>query len=316
MAKIACMLSLLVLINASTLTLTPQDASAFLAGFFQGLQTDPSVPSVCGGDFQSLNENSIKLIQDVLLMINKQQGSIATIMTDFQTLVQDASPLAADCNFPQLFLALEKVLGPNGYAIIMRNYFKNIQIVSATLQDLQTCGTDYESCGLYAGELFRYLVGFSLGDYVIMVPESAVLGLKTSNYEELILGILKGLQSDPTTDSQCVSDFASLTDKLDEITQDIDALLAGKSGAFVKFITDIKSLEIPNMIEECNIVGLVDQIEVLAGPNGFMTLWVNYAKNQKDINNNLEVLKVCDQDYLTCGEAIGNTFQLLVGWSI
>jgi len=307
---------LLVLITASTLALTPQDASAFFSGFFQGLSTDPSAQSACASDFHTLNADTSKLVQDVISLLKNKQGSLVNIVNDFQTVMQDANPLSADCEFPELFDALAKVLGPNGYSIIMRNYFKNIQVVSSTLQQLQTCGTDYESCGLYAGELFRYLVGYSLGDYVVRIPESAIMGLKTSNYETLVLSILKGLQSDPSEDSQCVTDFSALTEKVDDIAQDIQNLIEGKNSAFVKLVTDLKSLEIPNIVEECNIVGLVDQIEVLSGPNGFMTLWVNYAKNEAQLNKDLEVISVCDQDYSACGLAIGNAFQLLVGWSI
>lgn len=316
MAKIAYMLSLLVLINASTLTLTPADVSAFFSGFFSGLQTDPSVQSDCAADFVNVNSDTSKLVEDILSLLNNQKVPITTIVNDFQTLVQGIAPLSGDCKFPQLIQALRKVLGPNGYSIVMRNYFKNMQVVSKDLIQLQSCGTDYESCGLYAGELFRYLVGFSLGDYVMMIPESAIVGLKSSNYEDLLTGILRGLQVDPSTDSQCVSDFLSLEGNLNVIGEDLKDLVGGNTAVLFKLIKDIKSLQVPNMIEECNIVGLADQIEVLAGPNGFMTLWVNYSKNEPKITEDLEVAKTCDEDYLTCGEALGNMFQLLVGWSI
>jgi len=127
---------------------------------------------------------------------------------------------------------------------------------------------------------------------------------------------LRGLQTDPSTDSQCVSDFLGLEGNLNKIVEDIQELVGGNTSALFKLINDIKSLQVPNMIEECNIVGLADQIEVLAGPNGFMTLWVNYSKNEAKITEDLEVIKTCENDYLTCGESLGNMFQLLVGWSI
>ena len=316
MVKIAFMLSLLVLINASTLSLTPADVSTFLSGFFTGLQTDPSVQSTCATDFVGINSDTSKLVADILLLLNNQKIPLTTIVNDFQELVQGVAPLSADCKFPQLVLALTKVLGPNGYSIVMRNYFKNMQVVSNDLAHLQSCGTDYESCGLYAGELFRYLVGFSLGDHVVMITEEAVVGLKSSNYEDLLTGLLRGLQTDPSTDSQCVSDFLGLEGNLNKIVEDIQELVGGNTSALFKLINDIKSLQVPNMIEECNIVGLADQIEVLAGPNGFMTLWVNYSKNEAKITEDLEVIKTCENDYLTCGESLGNMFQLLVGWSI
>jgi len=83
-------------------------------------------------------------------------------------------------------------------------------------------------------------------------------------------------------------------------------------------INDLKKLQddIPNFFEECNIVGLIDQIEVLSGPNGFITLLNNYNKNKVAITADLKVTENCEADYDACGVALGHVVKLLVGWSI
>lgn len=240
--------------------------------------------------------------------------SYTHIFKDFQEFINIIHPLSTDCDLDTFYQAINRITH-GGYLSLMKNYLFHMSAVNHSFENLRHCGTEYLLCGLYAGDIFKYLIGFSLHS-TGFIAESPVFVLKTNNYEDFIMGVLKGLQSGPTTDSQCVSDFSSLSGNFDTFGKDFEDLVAGKTGSFSKLLNDVKSLEIPNMVEECNIYGLVDQIEVLTGPNGFMILWNNYAKNEPEISQDLEVLNNCEKDLFSCGEAIGNAFQLLVGWSI
>ena len=313
MVKIACFIGLLVLINASGLTSNPQDAAAFVRGFLDGLQSDPSVTSKCETDLATVLSGSSKVVDDVINLVNGKAGAFNELVVDAQTLVAQLDPLQGDCNFEGLIVTLNKILGPDGYSIIMRNYFKNIQAVTQAIEGYSKCGDDFETCGLYAGELFRYLVGFTLQNSL-----SVDFSLMDANYANLLIGFIKGLQNDPSIDSQCVDDVSTFSVKAEKIGQDLEQIISGNTAAIFNLLNDLKAFqaEVPNFFEECNIVGLIDQIEVLSGPNGFFTIMNNYSKNQKAILADLAVTEKCEADFEACGVAIGDVVKRLVGWSI
>ena len=209
---------------------------------------------------------------------------------------------------------LKELMSPDGYSIILKNYFRNMKQISESIQGYEDCSTPNQ-CGLYVGQMAKYLIGWSLNN-----PKNVHAGLETSTNDvtQLIKGLVNGLQSSPTSASQCITEVNAFLSNADVLVQDILDVIDAKTGALAKLLYDFSgtSKKFPDFMTICNAEGLVNQIEKLMSPDGMMIIMTHYMKNQGQITRDMQALEVCDTNYFNCGQAAGNMFKVMVGWSI
>lgn len=313
MVKAVVLLCVLAFANARyNLGSTSEEVLAFSKGFVQGVEANPAVPSQCGKDLAIALETSSTLVADIKDVLDGVQGAFTKLVVDFQSSSQNFAPIESDCNFSALEIQLKNLLSPNGVNTLFTNYFRNIQAISESVQELDDCSSDYFTCGQSAGTVFRLLVGWTLNGSLHLEYS----GITTSDYVQMIKGIVKGLEAGQAT--QCSADLNVLITNSDDLVTDIENIINGVSGSIVKFVNDFDSYtrEFPDLYTLCNLEGLVNEIANLMGPNGFMQVFTKYMQNQETITGDLAMVKDCASDYYMCGESLGEVVTLLLGWSI
>ena len=201
MAKAVLLLCALALTNASPSLVGSEDALNFAKGFITGFEADPSSPSQCATDLISALSKADVVLSDISLVLSGEQGAFTQLVVDLQQASSIFAPLATECDLSGLENVIASLWSINGVNIVVENYFKNIKLISQSLENYQTC-TDYTECGLYAGETVKYLINWSLNTQVPGKFESS----SAQDTLAFLQGLLTGLQAN--SNSQCYADLS------------------------------------------------------------------------------------------------------------
>jgi hypothetical protein len=319
MAKIVLLLCAAVLSSGSLYgSVTPASAVAFAQGFLQGVEANPATPSLCAADLSTVIGDSQAVIADLQALAKGTQGAFTQLVLDLQKAPALLEPVAKDCDFAGLKQQLTKLFSPAGYSMVLTNYMKNMKQISQIMIQWEDT-TDPKQFGIYTGQIFHYLVGWSLNGKKLHHAElETELEAGYPDVSLIVQGFLNGVQTNPTEASECLTDSKVFFSSFHQIFEDAMNTVMGKSGALAQLMMDLKSFssKVPNFAQICNLTGLAQQIEVLLSPNGFTLMAKTYFKNQEQINNDLITVKACSNDYYSCGQAAGDVVKVLLGWSI
>jgi hypothetical protein len=315
MAKVMFLLCALALINASTLTVASQDALAWATGFITGVEANPAAPTQCATDLIQAITEADTLLNDISSLLEGKTGAFTQLVLDLQQAKPGFDPLFAQCNFSELEKQLSILLSIQGVDFVIKNYFNNIKLISESIENYQEC-SDYNTCGLYAGQIVHYILDWSLA-----VTEVKSETFSSSSQDALLLlhGLLTGLQANPTASSECFTSLSNVLTNSDTLLVDVEDILSGSYSSVMKLLNDYKKFnnQLPTaLIEICNIDGLINEIQTLLGPNGSSIAMMNYFKNKSAINADISSLTDCTANFSLCGQSAGQIVRLITGWSI
>ena len=312
MAKAVLLLCALALTNASPSLVGSEDALNFAKGFITGFEADPSSPSQCATDLISALSKADVVLSDISLVLSGEQGAFTQLVLDLQQASSIFAPLATECDLSGLENVIASLWSINGVNIVVENYFKNIKLISQSLENYQTC-TDYTECGLYAGETVKYLINWSLNTQVPGKFESS----SAQDTLAFLQGLLTGLQAN--SNSQCYADLSIVLTNSDALIVDIESVMNGGYSGIIKLTKDLQnfSSQLPSAIGQlCNTSGLISSITALLGPDGMNNVEARYFIHRVAINQDIVAIATCDQDYSACGKASGEIIRFITAWGI
>jgi hypothetical protein len=132
--------------------------SQFLSGTLTGLSAGPS--SVCGQSIKTIVNAYLKVVADVKIQDPTLQDVINTL-NQMQAVVNSLGSLKK-CNFGELDNQLLKVFSKGGPEMVINNYLANGAAIFSDYHVVETCNTNYTTCGQAYGNMFKLLVGWSL----------------------------------------------------------------------------------------------------------------------------------------------------------
>ena len=312
MNKLAILFCALVTINA--MKYSPDDAFAFTKGFLQGIEANSAKASACVTALDNYLVDRHTIMEDIYSLVEGKSGAFSKLLVDLKESESYLAPVKANCVFSGLGTKIFELLTPSGIETLIKRYAENLKQIKESISVLKVCSSNYQTCGLNAGTIFKLLVGWSL-----TVPEiEEKIKVPSSGRLAILQGIAAGLQANPTVGSQCFTEFDKFFENADIVVKDLQKVLGGDTNAIINLYNEASKLikNKPNFCEICGFDGLYEQIKKLMGPQGFMTLLHNFQANKESINQDILAMTLCDENYYKCGEGIGNAFRLLVGWSI
>ena len=132
--------------------------------------------------------------------------------------------------------------------------------------------------------------------------------------KEFIAGFITGLGNGPT--STCSTALSTLITVGFKVIQDFEVPNNSVKQDIIT-LNDMQTLvNSVSPISQCNFSLLDDQVKKIFSKGGFEMLIENYLNNGAAIYSDLHVFEKCSVDYTACGQAYGNAFKNLVGWSL
>jgi hypothetical protein len=140
------------------------------------------------------------------------------------------------------------------------------------------------------------------------------LGISISNATSFLSGLITGLGNGPT--SQCSTSISNLITISTNLAQDFSAPSSSLNET-ISTLNDMQSfINSIDPLKTCSLDGLSAKIKAIFEKGGWEILLNNYLDNGEAIYSNHKAIMVCDTNFKACGEAIGSSFRLLVGWSL
>ena len=133
----------------------------------------------------------------------------------------------------------------------------------------------------------------------------------SANTKDFLSGFANGLGAGHCSDS--ISTIISVGYK---VLADLDIPNATIKDD-ITTLTDLQTLVNSfALLNTCDFATLYDQIKKIFSKGGLDILVTNYLNNGEILYSDFKTINMCQTNYTTCGEAAGNAFQLIVGWSL
>ena len=286
---------------------------SFSEGFLQGIETNSASPSVCVTSIENFAIEGASIIDDFISFTEGVPGAFTNFVLALQKYESYVTPLKTQCSFAGLSKRLALILSPAGIDILLKNYMKNIKVLSQDFQTVSDCSMNYHACGLSAGNAFKLLVGWSLNS----LPAEERINSYEAEYLAFLEGIIKGLQTNPTEISKCFTEFDTFFLAFQALGLDIKKVIEGDTKEIANLYKDFSNIldNVPEPYVACNISQLIKQINELLGSEGLTTLFHNYQNNKSTIMADVANIMDCKNNFSTCGLSIGNAIKNLIGWS-
>jgi len=249
-----------------------------------------------------------KIFSDFEQILQLNFNAAQEFITDLQNLASELDKIAPACNLAGLEAQIQTILSPEGKSILMKNYFKNMSKISTDITALNTCNTNFYSCGKSLGNAVQLLIGFTLN----LSPS-----LKQDGNFDWYNGFLAGLSKNGV--SQCVTNYMGLEPEFTNIATIMAKLEAGNIFVIKSLVNAIVKVETQALSwnTDCNYTQLLQILAGMQTQAGMNQVVSNYLANFNTINSDFlsPGRMTCETPY-ECGHNIGEAIRLLFGWGI
>jgi hypothetical protein len=275
----------------------------FTKGFFSGV-TNANVE--CGQATSQMANALYNLVDDV----KAYSGSYVQVLADLNALNLKLTEIDSDCDLNGLILQVHKVLGPSGKAIVMKNYFMNLNKITQDFADIQSCSNDYYGCGVKAGEVFRLLTGYNLKDKSQGLQ--APLG---KDLIELFEGFVTSAQWATTNDC---TEMAASFQSLKSLKSDILSSMNGPVTEFAKMLQIVLGVWLQDTdVVDCAMqyggMALYMMPTILSSKTSWNLAWQSEGDNLSRLFTQLAT--ECPQSYHKCGQHAAQIFNIVAAFS-
>ena len=280
-----------------------------MQGFYQGIQ-QPGGDGTCINDVESLSGLLTTIYQDAEKALGGSMSSAVAVFTNLKKLISSLDSDNSECNIDGFFKTMTSLTTPEGWVKVVLNVGENWPAIDTTAQTMNTCGSNPTSCGFSVGTILRLSLGWGLG------PSSAK-PVQADAPATWFDGFLAGLENNPNSANQCVSDLNSLQGLVADLIQDVQKVLTDYSEVF-QLIADAKTFwaDVQKFGTPCNVPELVTILQSLSTPEGINTVVNNFKINVATIMSDAPAIMNCSSDVATCGQNAGIIVRLVLGWSI
>ncbi|OMJ77361.1 hypothetical protein SteCoe_23059 [Stentor coeruleus] len=154
-----------------------------------------------------------------------------------------------------------------------------------------------------------FIISLSLG-----VLASDTSKLTPTNVKDFLSGLALGLGNGST--STCSQGLSTMINNSYKVISDFTA----KTQNLQQDITTLNDLQLVvnsiSSVSKCDFSTLDNQLNKIFSKQGIEILTQNYINNGAVLYTDYNTMMTCTENYSTCGQAVGNAFKLLIGWSL
>ena len=146
---------------------------------------------------------------------------------------------------------------------------------------------------------------------------SSVSTITAAELEDFAKGVVSGLTVDSTDLSACATDFDNLFYSSDKVKNDISGIMAGNSASSILLVTDLIGVfqNLNQVRTSCHFDGLEFKIKSLFSEGWWYLLVGRFTTHYSTVLDNINKLTAgCTST--DCGEAAGELFRIMIGWSL
>ena len=295
--------SLVSAVEVSFASFEPQYLGEFTKGFFSGVTNGNMECSQAASQTANALYN---LVDDV----KEYSGSYVQVLADLNALNLKLTEIDSDCDVNGLIMQVHKVLGPSGKAIVMKNYFMNLNKITQDFADIQSCSNDYFGCGVKAGEVFRLLTGYNL--------KEKSLELQAPTGKDL-LDLFEGFVSSASwAATEDCNEMALTFKSIKSVRSDILNAINSPVTEYAKILQVVLGVWLQDTdVVDCAMqfggMALYMMPTILSSKTSWNLAW----KSEGDTLSRLftQLATECPQNYHKCGQNAANIFNIVAAFS-
>ena len=306
--KALLLISVLALSSSLDFTAFPaEDYSAFLKGFVVGLGAGDTD---CSAAMTQLTKSIQITVQDVA---NYNTGSYLPIVMDLNSMRTQLTALTDICDIAGLENQINRLLGPSGKAMLMKNYIMHTKAINKDMDILRNCTTNFFTCGQSAGDIFKIMVGWSLSSPVTLGANA--VGINKKDIFELIGSTLGHIE---WYAPEYCSDMFKLVPSTSQFIEDFYHIVHDGDRESVKDLINIVLgvLAEDQVIHDCTMAYAGMMFYTIPTVLADSRTWkIAYFQETQDLLNLISAVATdCSSNYYMCGANLAKIINMMVSY--